>query len=420
MRFLWPPLAILTCISAGWMMYRDSINANEGNEEKKKTKSVVSVEVTKLTKHDLVESIDLVGGLEASIDLQIHARGTGYLVKLPHDVHDAVKVGEVIAQLDDAEQKELVASAEAAFQVAKSKLKSQQTKLEQARTHFKRQKELGISGVATNQQLEEAQSLLEIAQAELEVQQAEVDQAEAKLHSSEMNLKRMRVTSPIDGFVAERYMSAGDLVNSTKPILRLVTFDKVKTVVNIVEKDYENIRNGQTAEIQTDVFPNRTFNGIITRISPVIDPRTRQAEVHIEIPNEDLSLKPGMHARVKIKSRISEGIDVLPVAALLEEDDNSSLYVVQGEPATTELREVTTGMTDGEFVEILEGVHPDDQVIVLGSRLVENEQEVQVSELKDFLHSQQETQSDAVAALEHPAKKSKKDSQAESDTQSAK
>ncbi len=104
---------------------------------------------------------------------------------------------------------------------------------------------------------------------------------------------------------------------------------------------------------------------------------------------------------------------MLPAAALLEDNDNASLYVVKGEPATTEIREVVIGMTDGEFVEILEGVQPNEQVIVLGSRLVENEQEVQVTKLTDELGPQtgQEDQT-AVAALgsQEPNERTKNES----------
>ncbi|QDU79346.1 Multidrug resistance protein MdtA precursor [Polystyrenella longa] len=378
MKFLWPPLAILTCISAGWMMYRDSMNAEPALETKEKPKTAMAVEVTHLSKRDLIESVDLVGSLEASADIQIYTRGEGYLVGLPFDVQDKVKEGDVVAVLDESEQRELVASTSAALKVTRAKLKAQQTKLDQSLNNYRRQQELDKSGVATSQQLEAAKAQFEISQAELELQQAEVDQAIANHNSSEMNLKQMRVLSPVTGFVAQRFTHVGDLVSSEKEIMRIVSIDKVKTVVNIVEKDYEKVRMGQTAEIRTDTFPGTVFKGTVVRKSPVVDPTTRMAEVHIEIPNSDLALKPGMHGRVRIRTNVIPRADVLPIASLLQHKDKTSLYVVEGEPAVTSLREVETGASDGEYIEIVSGVGVEDRIVALGSQMVDDGDEVAV------------------------------------------
>ncbi|MCA9039371.1 MAG: efflux RND transporter periplasmic adaptor subunit [Planctomycetaceae bacterium] len=372
MKFLWPPLAILTCISAGWMMYRDSMQTEPVKEEKSRPKTAIAVEVTHLTKRDLVESVDLVGSLEAHVDIQIHARGEGYLVQLPFDVQDEVKEGAVIALLDDSEQQEMVASTAAALKVTQARLKAQQTKLDQALSNYRRQQELDKSGVATLQQLEESRAEFEIAQAELELQQAEVDEAIANHHSSEMNLKQMQVLSPLSGYVAERFMHPGDLVSPDKEIMRIVSIDEVKTVVNIVEKDYGKVRIGQVADIRTEMFPGKVFQGTVVRKAPVVDPNTRMAEIHIQIPNEDHALKPGMHARVRIRTNEISGANVVPIASLLQQHDQSRLYIVEGEPATTKLKDVKTGATDGEFVEIVSGVQPEDRIVALGSQIVED------------------------------------------------
>ncbi|MEZ6047778.1 MAG: efflux RND transporter periplasmic adaptor subunit [Planctomycetaceae bacterium] len=384
MKFLWPPLAILTCISAGWLMYRDSMQTELVEEDKPRSRSTtMAVEVTSIQKHDLVQSVDLVGSLEAESDIQIYARGSGYLVKLPYDVQDTVKVGEVVALLDDSEQKEMVASAEAALKVTQAKLKAQQTKLDRALDNYRRQQELDKSGVTTQQQMQQARAEFEIAQAELELQQAEVDQAIANHHSSQMNLKQMEVLAPVEGFVAERFMHVGDLVSSDKEIMRIVSIGQMKTIVNIVEKDYEKVRVGQVAEIRTETFPDKVFRGTVVRKSPVVDPDTRMAAVHIEIPNDDLLLKPGMHSRVKIKTNVIPNANVLPVASLIHTKDHTRLFVVEGDPFVTAQREVKIGESDGEFVEILEGVEPEDRVIALGSQLVEIGDEVVVMEQPD-------------------------------------
>ncbi|MAT16046.1 MAG: hypothetical protein CMJ46_12345 [Planctomyces sp.] len=380
MKFLWPPLAILTCISAGWMVYRDSMLAEPAVETKSRPRTAMAVEVTQLSKRDLFESVDLVGSLQASADIHIYARGDGYLVKVPYDVQDEVKEGDEIAILDDSAQKEMVASTEAALKVTKARLKAQQTKLDQALSDYRRQQDLDKSGVSTVQQMEASRSAFQIAQAELELQQAEVDQAIANHQTSEVSLRQMRVRAPVTGIVADRIMNVGDLVSPEKEIMRIVVLDEMKTVVNIVEKDYEKVRVGQIAEIRLETFPGKIFKGTVERKAPVVDPTTRMAEIHISIPNDDHALKPGMHARVRIRTNVIPQADVLPVASLLHLKGKTQMYVVEGDPAVTTLREVEVGTTDGDFVQILSGITAEDKVVSLGSQMVENGDEVAVVE----------------------------------------
>ena len=168
----------------------------------------------------------------------------------------------------------------------------------------------------------------------------------------------------------------GDLANPDDPILRIVSIDRIKRVIHVAEKDYQKVHVGQKAIVQVDPFPNERFMGVLTRKSPVLDPKTRTAEVFVEIPNHEHLLNPGMHARVKLVFEERKGIKVIPKTALLENGDVPTVFVVEGNPPVAKRCSVIVGMVTDQFVEILQGLETNQQVILLGNRLLKNGQSV--------------------------------------------
>lgn len=376
MRFLWFPLTLVVCLAAGWFVYQDSLQQKTVVGEKPATLESITVGVTTMRKQNLEEKAELVGSLEASTEVGIRARISGYITRLPYDVGDYVEADQIVVELDDHSLRETVNRSQAALQVAEAQLKAQQASVGQAEKDVERQAELQKAGASTKQGRESAEAALEIAKAKAELEKAHVSQAKFALRSSELALGQTRVKMPTAGYVAERNYDVGDLAAPDVNVLRIVKLDTVRTVVHIVEKDYEKICIGQKAVIGVDAFPDRLFSGTVIRKSPVLDPDTRTAVAQIEIPNPDARLKPGMHARVGIVFEKRPQADVLPIAALLDDKGSPALFVVDGEPPQTRKLEVKTGLRTDAFVQILGGLKMQDRVVTLGSRLVRHGQAV--------------------------------------------
>jgi multidrug efflux pump subunit AcrA (membrane-fusion protein) len=185
----------------------------------------------------------------------------------------------------------------------------------------------------------------------------------------------LEITSPVQGIVGRVYMDKGARVSPPDPgpsmgtpILRVVDMDKVKVVVNVIEKDFAKIKLNQKANISVETYPDETFSGKITLISPTINPTTRTASVEITISNQDHRLKPGMFAQVDVIIRQKNDAILIPAYAVIEQSEMRKVLTVMDGKAKSEL--IQLGADQGEQVEITSGLREGDTLIVAGHHQV--------------------------------------------------
>ena len=363
-------LSAAICAAIGWVISQDSL-ASTVTEPKAKEAEVVAVAAAPVSEQTVEDRVELVGGLEAVTQVAIRSRVSGYLTGLEFDVGDPVDMDVVVVELDDKTTQELLSRATAAERVAQAQLDAQKSREEQAQRQVERYRALGRSGVSTDQQLEDAESAWAVARAEVKLEEARLSQAQADLERSRLTLEELQIRSPVSGFVAERNVEVGDLARAEDILLRIVDLSTVRTVVNVVERDYGKVRVGQQATIRVDAVPAKSFPGIVVSKAPVLDPGTRTARVMIEIRNPDLLLRPGMHARVTIVADRHRDALVIPLSAMLERDGEQFVFEVDAD-STARRRTVSTGIRDGDVIEVRQGLSPESRVITLGSRLVQD------------------------------------------------
>jgi len=193
------------------------------------------------------------------------------------------------------------------------------------------------------------------------------------------------VTSPARGIVGRVYLDKGARVSPPDPgpsmgtpILRIVNMDQVKVVVNVIERDFSKIKLNQKALASVGAYPNETFAGKITLISPTINPMTRTASVEITIPNRNHRLKPGMFAEVDIIVREKADAILIPTYAVLEQSDVNRVFVLANGKAASQ--KIQVGADQGESVEVLSGVAIGDSLIVAGHHRISSGETVRVIE----------------------------------------
>jgi len=376
-------LAVIAACFGGWyVVYRDA-QAKAQAAPKNKTAEVLAVETVIVQVASIGSRIELVGSLTPLAQVVVRPRVGGYVRSLSVDLGDAVEEGAEIARLDDDSQSEAVALAEATLDVAKAQLQAQATERELSEKTLARQKNLAKSGAGTPQDLEQSQAALEIAQARVELERAKVAQANADLLRAKLDMEELRLVSPIKGVVADRMIDVGNLAAPDAPLLRIVDLSTVRTTVHVIERDYRLMRGGLEAEVRVDAYPNVVFRGKVSRVAPVLDEVTRTADVRIDIPNPDRLLKPGMYTRVSLRSGTEREGLVIPVAALLD-GQRPSVMIVEGTPALAQRRMIEIGATEGDLVEVTQGLVAGDQVVTLGNRLVTPGQAVVVIGRKEL------------------------------------
>lgn len=376
----WLGRVVVGCvgIAAAWaawyVVYQSSIDAVAVDEKPKPDKSL-AVEYVIAREDRISERIELVGNLIPLAQTEIRSSVDGYITELPFDLGDRVEKGDILCRLDDSKQRKALAQAQAMWQAATAQLGVRRSELELAQQNVEREEFLADRGAGTSQGLKTAQANLDIAQAQVELEQARVAEARAYVASLELGLQDFELRAPLSGFVASRMVDVGDLAKSDLPLMQIVDLDTVRTTVHVIEKDYHKVQPGQRASVSVDAWPEQTFRGTVRRIAPILDQETRTASVHIEVANPQQLLKPGMYARVMLDSKDDKTAVLIPVAAVLEVDSRSYVYTIDDDE-TARLREVQLGTTDGQAVEVRNGIVSGERVMTLGNRLVKAGQPV--------------------------------------------
>jgi HlyD family secretion protein len=202
-----------------------------------------------------------------------------------------------------------------------------------------------------------------------------------------VKFEQLNVISPIDGIVGMVYLDEGSSVSPPEPapsmgtpLIRVINMDQVKVVVNVVEEELAKISKGQKATVKSDAYPDKIFSGIVTLISPVVNQLTRTAPVDVTVPNPDHLLKPGMFAQAVISLGNKEDLILIPAHTILQEGGKKKVFVVMDGKAVT--RDVETGISQRDWVEIKSGLTENDSLIVSGQYMVKTNEPVKTISVK--------------------------------------
>src|SRR5262245_55613732 len=353
------------------------------------------VEFATAKRSPLSERVLIVGNLLGAATVQAVPKINGRLQSVDVQLGDQVRRGALIAKVEDREIQEQVRQAEAAYRVGEATIRQREADLKLAETNLQRNKSLLDRQLLPKQSYDDTDARYQAAVAQL-------DLAKARLEELKINLANTTITSPVDGFVAKRFLDPGASVSPNVPVASLVDIRTVRMVANLVEKDMKRVSVGTHADIDVDAFPGETFNGRVSRVAPVFDPSTRTAEMEIEVPNPGFRLKPGMYARVQLTVASKSDAVSVPSNAIVRLDGKPGVFTVAGrsggatgngqrssvsdaKPAaetrsvgssgandgdktmTAKFVPVETGIRDGDVVEVVSGVGDGMRVITTGA-----------------------------------------------------
>lgn len=180
-----------------------------------------------------------------------------------------------------------------------------------------------------------------------------------------MEFQSAKITSPISGTVAMLFLDKGAMIAPQIPIAMIANMDKVKVAIQIIEKELPRIKKGQFARAKVDAYPDKTFTGRLTELSPAVNPLSKTAKGEIIINNPRHLLKPGMFARVELIVDEHKGVLVVPNKAVLKRENKEIVFTGAG--GIAKQKEVKTGFKDENYTEIISGLELGEPVIVLGN-----------------------------------------------------
>jgi HlyD family secretion protein len=362
------------------------------------------VEVEEVRLGAISSVVTATGTITARRESRIGPKISGRCERIYVEEGDRVKKGQMLARLDQSSliiakkqaraalataratlnkvlagtRRELIEQAEADFNSAKANMEWAQKEFARNEALYRRNvvSQKSLDSIKMQLQVAEAQyrkaeEYLEMAkrgstQEDIEVARAQVAQAEVALKMAEQNLKDSVIAAPFPGVVVQRFKNEGEYITSTPdtPIIHIADFHTVNVEVDIPEGKIQDLCLGQGAEIRVDGYPDEVFQGQVSLIRPLIDSATRTFTVKLEVPNPDYRIKPGMYARALITLMEKNGVPIISRDAILERDGMS--YVILVTKSKAREQTIKTGLSQGNRVEVLEGVSPGDLVIVSG------------------------------------------------------
>lgn len=294
----------------------------------------------------------------AGVSIAISTQVEGTVVSQPVELGETVTAGQELFVLDDTLYK---SSHEKALSVSKS----QQALLNYHRKNTKEMKALLEGEYVSEEKYKDAF---------LNFNKAKISNAEAKhkLTNAAYELKHSRVVSPISGVVSELKSYPGVYLKKGEEALVINSIDPILFKLLLPENEFQHFGLGKTVEVRLSAFHDEIAKGTIYRIDPELDEAKKAVRVYIKIPNASLKVKPGMTGTVYL----DEEKDVLriPSIALINQYGRQATVFRLDDSGQVQLVTVTLGAFGNGYVEILEGLAEDDQVVVAGQQsLVEGD-----------------------------------------------
>ena len=254
-------------------------------------------------------------------------------------------------KLIDISTKELSLKLKIAF--ADSKL---------AETNLKRDEKLAKDNLIPNAQLDQTRTFAERALLNREL--------------AKISLNKSIINSPLSGTVKTRFVKVGEFVRKGDRLVEILNVDRILVKVNIPEQEILQFNIGQKVDIELYILEKKLFEGKVKKIGLEADASNRTFPVEIEVNNRERELRPGMLARVTFTKRVDQDQVVIPRHTILERDSGRIVYVVDKGKAFQ--REVSTGISQREKVQILTGLGRGEQLVVEGHTKLTDGEEINI------------------------------------------
>ena len=393
-------LLLALVVAAAFIASCRGSKANVRKEERNANSQPAAVEgvtTAAAIKRELPRFFEATGSLAGDQQTDVAPQTSGKVVAIGVDIGSYVKRGQMLIKLDESELKLRVDQAAAQVEQAKAAVRQAEEKiglrsgqafdpnkvaevaaakvaLDLAEKNLKRAEKLIESGDVSRQfydqqraQRDQLKEQYDVALAQarqnyagVEVARTNVANAEAALSLAKQSLSYAVIPSPMDGFVSERTADLGEYVSPQQKVATIVRTNPLRVRIDVPEQAIQEVRVGQSVSATTSAWPDRNFSGRVARIAPNVSAQSRTLTVEAEIDNSNGALKPGQFATVRILEERAEPAVLVPARAVVTEAGVSRVFVIKNGHA--EQRLVQTGQTEGDLIEIKQGVAADELV----------------------------------------------------------
>lgn len=320
----------------------------------------IPVEVKEITLGEIEEFVESTGTVYASQEADMKSETDGYyrlvinpLTNKPFKLGDKVKKDQTIVYLDNPE-------VESNIKIESNKLNLVNTKRE-----YEKQKSLYEKGGVTLGELNNSEK-------------SYID-AKYAHDNAVIQLSKLQIKAPFDGIITDLpYYTEGVKVQSNAEIVHIMNFTTLKMEINLPGKILGDIEVGQNIRVNNYKYPDRKLDGVITQVSPTLDPDTRTFKAAVDINNPNLLLRPGMFVKTEIITARKEGTIVIPKEIILTRRNRKTVFIV--EKGYARERWIETGLENPDNIEVTKGLEKNERLVIKGFETLINGSKVRISQ----------------------------------------
>lgn len=306
-------------------------------------KQAITVKTMMVSEELITRNIDFTASLIPFEEVHLAPSAPGRIEKINVEIGDNVSKGQTVAMMD------------------RTNLEQAKINLMNLETNFKRLDTLKKTKSISEQQYDQVSSAYNIAKTSYQFLQ-----------------ENTQLKAPFSGVISGKYFEDGEIYSGSpvasvgKPaLLSIVQINQLKALVGISASYFPLITNGMKANVQSEIYPDMTFNGEIYKIYPTIDNATKTFTAEVKIQNSHLKLRPGMFSKIQLNLGKGNAI-LVPNIALVKQTGTNDLYVFVKKDNTAVKTQVKTGRMYDDKIEILEGIKVGDEIVVVGQNKLEN------------------------------------------------
>ena len=367
---------------------------------------IIAVQTEKVDKRDITQTVTATGTINPEFKVIITPEVTGEIMKLPVDEGDKVKKGTLLIRIQAKTYTAQKERADAVLQSSKATLSMRKAELNKVKAAYDRVKELQAKGLASNSELETAESNYLSSKALYEAQESAVLQSRASVKEADDRLSKTLIYAPMDGTISQLNVELGERVLGSgftqgTNIMTVSNLNNMEATVEVDENDVVLISVGDTTRIEIDAFGDRIFKGIVTKIGNTAktgglgtQDQVVNFEVRINLIDTDKNLRPGMSCTAKIETETIKNVLSVPLQSVTARNaselengkknkktkNNKPLNVKKRTQSKPKLYEIVFVIKDGkaEIAKVKTGIS-DDNYIQIKSGLKENQEVVKGS-----------------------------------------
>lgn len=378
---------------------------------------IVPIQVAKAQRGEINSLLTVSGLVEPKETVRVFSKTVGQVKEILVQEGDQVKKDAILMRLDDEQIRLQVAQARANLDSAQASLerikagarpqevsqveaavRQAKINMDSAEENYLKMQKLFSEGAISEQQHDQAKNQLEIARAQyqsasesyklitegasaqdIRAVEAQVRQAQSALELAQSQLNNSIIKAPISGSVTSISVKTGELASSAIPLLSILDISELSVKAGISEKDIGAVQIGQEAEIFIDAFPQEKFSGEVASKGVLVDPVSKTMEIKIRIKEPPVVIPPGVFARANIITEHNTDALIIPSTALTRKADGLFVFVLENDEQTVKRRAIITGITQGNQVEVVDGLNDNEIVVILGNISLEEGDLVRVT-----------------------------------------